>query len=67
MARRSAAGPLLHNLDIQDSSGASKFKGDFVTGPNKGTYNVSALDAGTYKFICDILGHENMVGEFIVE
>jgi len=43
-----------HNIEIKDSSGASKFMGTIVTGPTKTTYNVPALAAGTYTFICDV-------------
>lgn len=49
-----------HNVDIQDANGASVFKGEIVTGPTQTTYNVPALKAGTYKFVCDV--HPNMTG-----
>ena len=35
-------------------------KGDLITGPAKTTYNVEALPAGTYPFICSV--HTNMTG-----
>jgi len=49
-----------HNVDVKDSSGASKFKGDIVTGPKEVDYQVSALSAGDYTFVCDV--HPNMTG-----
>ena len=49
-----------HNVDVKDSSGASKFKGDIVTGPKEVDYQVPALPAGDYTFVCDV--HANMTG-----
>ena len=49
-----------HNMEIKDASGASVFKGDIVTGPIKTTYNVPALVAGSYTFVCTV--HPNMTG-----
>ena len=49
-----------HNVDVKDSSGASKFKGDIVTGPKEVDYQVPALAAGDYTFVCDV--HPNMTG-----
>ena len=49
-----------HNVDVKDSSGASKFKGDIVTGPKEVDYQVPALPAGDYTFVCDV--HTNMTG-----
>ena len=49
-----------HNVDVKDSSGASKFKGDIVTGPKEVDYQVPALPAGDYTFVCDV--HNNMTG-----
>jgi len=49
-----------HNVDVKDSSGASKFKGDIVTGPKEVDYEVPALPAGDYTFVCDV--HANMTG-----
>ena len=54
-----------HNIEIKDSSGASKFKGDIVTGPIKTTYQVPALAAGTYTFMCDV--HPSMTGTLTVK
>jgi plastocyanin len=49
-----------HNVNVKDSSGASKFKGDLVTGPKEVDYQVPALSAGDYTFVCDV--HPNMTG-----
>ena len=49
-----------HNVAVHDSSGAEKFKGEIVTGPATKTYDVPALDAGTYTFVCSV--HPNMTG-----
>ena len=49
-----------HNVAVKDSSGASKFKGDIVTGPKEVDYQVPALPAGDYTFVCDV--HANMTG-----
>ena len=49
-----------HNVNVKDSSGASKFKGDIVTGPKEVDYQVPALPAGDYTFVCDV--HPNMTG-----
>jgi plastocyanin len=49
-----------HNVEIKDASGVSVFKGDIVTGPTVVNYEVPALPAGTYQFVCTV--HPNMVG-----
>jgi mono/diheme cytochrome c family protein/plastocyanin len=54
-----------HNVDIQDSSGTSVFKGTIFPGVAQQTYNVPALQAGTYKFVCDV--HPNMTGTLTVK
>jgi plastocyanin len=43
-----------HNIDIQNATGGSIFRGAIVTGPITTIYQVPALNAGTYKFICDV-------------
>ena len=53
-----------HNIAIADASGASVFKGEIVSG-KKVTYNVSALAAGTYTFICEV--HPTMKGTITVQ
>ena len=49
-----------HNIQIKDSSGTSMFKGDIVQGPKQVDYQVPALPAGSYTFVCDV--HPNMTG-----
>ncbi len=52
-----------HNVQIFDNpdySGTPVFKGDLVTGPATTTYQVPALEAGTYPFDCVV--HPNMQG-----
>jgi len=48
-----------HNIAISDASGASVFKGDIVSGSTI-TYQVPALAAGIYSFICEV--HPDMKG-----
>jgi len=48
-----------HNIAISDASGKTVFKGDIVSN-TKVAYNVPALAAGTYTFICEV--HPNMKG-----
>jgi plastocyanin len=60
-----------HNVDIlaadpsQDPSAQSLFAGDLVTGVATQTYDVPALDAGTYFFRCDVHPTQ-MFGTFVV-
>jgi mono/diheme cytochrome c family protein/plastocyanin len=54
-----------HNIDIQDATGASVFKGDIFPGVETRPYAVKALQAGAYKFICDV--HPNMTGTLTVK
>jgi plastocyanin len=49
-----------HNIEIKDGNGASLFTGEIVTGPIVTTYNVPALPAGDYTFVCTV--HPNMTG-----
>jgi len=49
-----------HNVEIKDANGMSMFKGQIITGPAKISYQVPALAAGTYMFVCDV--HPNMTG-----
>jgi plastocyanin len=56
-----------HNVAIHkdNASGAEVFKGEIVTGPVTKTYDVPALDAGTYAFVCSV--HPNMTGTLTVQ
>jgi plastocyanin len=48
-----------HNIAISDPSGAKVFKGDTVAG-KRVDYQVPALAAGAYTFICEV--HPDMKG-----
>jgi plastocyanin len=60
-----------HNVTIyEDSSlsrrlGGASGAGDFITGPDQLTYEISALSPGTYFFQCD-LHPPQMNGAFVV-
>ena len=56
-----------HNVAIHvgTATGAEVFKGDIFPGVGTRTYNVQALTAGKYAFICTI--HPNMVGTLTVK
>ena len=41
-----------HNIEIQDASGTVVFKGDIFSGVATKIYQVPALTAGSYKFLC---------------
>jgi hypothetical protein len=49
-----------HDLVIKDAGGAEVFKGELVTGPAVVVYDVPALPAGQYTFVCTV--HSNMTG-----
>ena len=53
-----------HNIQISDASGAKVFTGEVVSNA-KVTYQVPALAAGSYPFICEI--HPNMKGTLVAE
>jgi plastocyanin len=58
-----------HNVDILSGPGGTHIGGangpsDVITGVEQTTYQVGALDPGTYYFQCDI--HPNMHGAFVV-
>jgi plastocyanin len=53
-----------HNVEILDANGASVFKGEVVTGPTTTSYQVPALAAGSYTFLCDV--HPTMTGTLTV-
>ena len=54
-----------HNVEIKDAYGASMFKGQIITGPAKASYQVPALAAGSYMFLCDV--HPTMTGTVTVK
>jgi mono/diheme cytochrome c family protein/plastocyanin len=49
-----------HNVAISDAAGAEVFKGDIFNGVETREYQVPALAAGAYPFICSV--HPNMTG-----
>jgi mono/diheme cytochrome c family protein/plastocyanin len=49
-----------HNVDIKDAGGTSVFKGAIFNGAGAQDYQVPALPAGDYTFVCDV--HPNMTG-----
>ena len=49
-----------HDVAIKDGSGALKWQGDLVTGVAETTYQVPALPAGSYTFVCVV--HPSMTG-----
>lgn len=53
-----------HNIAISDASGAKVFGGEIVT-QSKVTYQIPALAAGTYTFICEV--HPDMKGTITVQ
>ena len=53
-----------HNMKISDSTGAEVFKGEIVSGQQV-TYNVPALAAGAYPFVCEV--HPDMKGTITAE
>jgi plastocyanin len=56
-----------HNVSIHAGSatGTEVFKGEIFTGSGARTYDVPALPAGTYTFVCSV--HPNMVGTLTVK
>lgn len=49
-----------HNIALKDSTGATAWEGDIFNGPETRIYEVPALPAGQYTFICTV--HPNMTG-----
>ena len=47
------------------ADGAEKFKGEIFPGPGERTYDVPALPAGAYTFVCTV--HPNMTGTLTVQ
>lgn len=56
-----------HNVAIHEGSptGTEKFKGEIFPGVAEKTYDVPALPAGAYAFVCTV--HPNMTGTLTVE
>jgi len=56
-----------HNVAIykDNAGGAEVFKGELITGPATRTYDVPALDTGTYVFVCTV--HPTMTGTLTVQ
>ena len=59
-------GGVPHNVAILPEQGGHEhlFRGEIVNGVTETTYNVPALEAGTFYFHCDV--HPNMNGTFVV-
>lgn len=53
-----------HNVEIKDASGTSLFMGEIFNGVETRTYDVPALAAGSYTFVCTV--HPNMTGTLTV-
>jgi plastocyanin len=49
-----------HNVELKDGAGASVFKGEVFPGVDTRVYDVPALAAGTYTFVCTV--HPSMTG-----
>jgi plastocyanin len=49
-----------HNIALKDASGADVWTGDIFNGVETRVYDVPALPAGDYPFICSV--HPNMTG-----
>ena len=56
---------LAHNLEIRDTAGSTLFRGDIVVGPAIVVYDVPALAAAQYPFICTL--HPTMTGVLTVK
>jgi len=54
-----------HNIQIKDSAGAVKFSGATFSGVATQPYQVPALTAGTYPFLCTV--HPTMTGTLTVQ
>lgn len=54
-----------HNVDIKKPDGSEAYKGAVFPGPATQVYQVPALAAGTYSFVCDV--HANMTGTLTVK
>ncbi len=52
-----------HNVAIVDRSGTVVFAGEVFGGPASRRYEVPAMSAGAYTFICEV--HPDMAGELV--
>jgi plastocyanin len=53
-----------HNIAINGPSG-QLFMGEIIEGPKVVVYNVPAIPAGTYPFVCSV--HANMTGTITLQ
>ena len=53
-----------HNIKVSDAAGKEVFKGDIVSN-QKVTYQLPALEAGSYPFICEV--HPDMKATLVAE
>ena len=56
------AGGISHDVDLHDASGALVFNGEVILGVKAVVYDVGALPAGTYTFICSVHPIPDMTG-----
>ena len=54
-----------HNVRLADGTGQTIVQTEVFTGPSARVADVPALEAGTYKLLCDV--HPEMSGELIAE
>jgi plastocyanin len=54
-----------HNVAIYPDEGEPLFQGEIFAGVGTKTYDVPAIEAGTYRFQCDV--HPEMNGAFIAK
>jgi plastocyanin len=57
--------PVPHDVVIKDGGGATVFQGDIITGPAVVVYDVPAIPAGSYSFVCSV--HPNMTGSITAQ